>query len=162
MSTSDNFSIFVPVYDAIPEKWEEARALLTERMKFHANCINDKVSGYLVQLEQPSGQKFQPVTGSQQYRSVLRKVIDCGSMPNNSIKNVAHGITFNNQFTLLHIYGATTRPGVLCLPLPFPSGSFANQVRLTMDPTNIIIQTFQNGWDLYTRTFVIVEYIQEI
>ncbi len=156
--TSQQLESFVPVYDTVPEKWEDARQFLVEHLKKISNAVNIREIGWLLDEELLNGQQFIPTIASsaqtsgtsQQYRGVLRKVIDVSPIPIDN-KSVPHGILFDVNFTLLHIYGAETNSVTLqASPITFQT--------IAMDATNINITSTV----AYDRGFVTIEYIQEI
>lgn len=165
---SQNLESYVPVYDVIPEKWEEAREFIVEQLKKITNSLNQKEIGFYLDQELLSGKAFIPginiTTGggsSQQFRTVLRKVIDFGTLPNANIKAMPHGITVDSNFTLIHMYAAATDPtNLLSFEIDHaePSPGF---VWMFMDATNVNIITGRDR-RTYTRCFVTIEYIQEL
>lgn len=165
--TAQDLDAYIPVYDAIPENWEDARQYLVEQLKQMSNAINIREIGWFLDQELLSGKQFIPgsnLTGtSTQYRSIFRKVVDCGQLPNNSTKQVAHGITFDANFTLMQLYGAATEPppGTTAIPLPYVDANTTNNIQLYIDGTNINIITTSNQ-SKYTRSYVVIEYIQEL
>lgn len=168
--SSQNLESFVPVYDVVPEKWEEARQFLVEHLKKISQAVNVREIGFFLEEELLSGGQFIPSAStlgansadSNQFRGIFRKVVDCGSLPNTGTKTVPHGITVDANFTLLHIYGAASRPSTLTyIPLPFSSNTPGQPVELVMNATDIIITTSVD-LSLYTRTFVTIEYIKEV
>src|SRR5882724_4464250 len=103
MTFSDNQQLesFVPVYDAVPDKWEEARPFFVEQLKRISNAVNIREIGWFLDEELLSGKAFIPGTTnlndlstSQVFRQVLRKVVDFGPLPAAGTKSVPHGITF--------------------------------------------------------------------
>lgn len=153
---SQNFEAFVPVYDAVPETWEEGRQFLVEHLKKISNAVNIREIGWLLDEEYLCGQQFIPgigITGtSEQFRSVLRKVINCGPLVIGA-NTFAHNIVFDANFTLMQLYGAATNSGTLvAVPLP---NALDN---LSMDATNINITSTA----AFDRCFVVVSYIQEL
>ena len=52
---------FVPVYDAIPAKWEDARPFVVEQLKMMANAINIREIGWFLDEELISGRFIFPV-----------------------------------------------------------------------------------------------------
>lgn len=155
--SSQDFEAFVPVYDTVPETWEEGRQFLVEQLKKISNAVNVREIGWLLDEEYLSGQQFIPganLTGeSQQFRSVLRKVVVFPTGLIVGANSQAHNITFDANFTLMQLYGAATNSGTLvAVPLP-------NAVdTLSMDATNINITSTA----AYNRCFVVVSYIQEL
>lgn len=154
--TAQDFEAFVPVYDTVPETWEEGRQFLVEQLKKISNAVNVREIGWLLDEEYLSGQQFIPGTNltgeSQQFRSVLRKVIDCSPLAIGA-NTFAHGITFDANFTLMQLYGAATNSGTL-LAVPLPNAVDT----LSMDATNINITSTA----AYDRCFVVFSYIQEL
>lgn len=172
MQVSDNqeFESFVPVYDVVPERWEDARPFIVEQLKRIANGLNVREIGFFLDQELLAGKFFIPglniVEGggsSQQFRTVLRKVIDFGPLPNAGLKTVAHEITVDANFTLVFLGGYATDPvNFIGIPLPFASPLALNQnILINMDMTNIRVQTSIN-YSQFTRCFIILEYMQEL
>jgi hypothetical protein len=159
---------FVPSYAAIPDKWEDARPFVVEQLKRHANAINVREIGFFLDEELLSGKSFIPGINnaldgetSQQFRTILRKVVDCGALPNAGLKSVPHGIFIDANFTLIDLFGAATDPIAL---LSFDLGHAAappNQVEIYLDAINVNIVTGTNR-STYTRSFITIEYIQEL
>jgi len=155
--TSQEFESFVPVYDAVPEKWEDARPFLVETLKKVSNAVNIRTIGWLLDEELLSGQAFIPVpvpmgdASPQQFRSVLRKVIDLGALVAGANAGVPHGIVFDNRFTLIDLWVSGTNSGTLTARVI--SGN-----DVLMDATNIVVTSPQ----AFDRAFAFIEYIQEI
>lgn len=165
--SSQQLESFVPVYDAVPESWEDAREFLVEHLKKISNAVNVREIGWLLDEELLSGKSFFPgvtIPGNNpgQFRQVLRKVIDFGALPNAAAKSVAHGIVFDANFSLIHLYAGATDPVAftafeICLASPVLN----ENIKLAMDATNVIITTAIN-YTSYTRCYVVIEYIQEL
>lgn len=169
-STSQILESYVPVYDAIPDKWEDAREFLVEHLKKISLAVNAREIGFFLDEELLSGKAFIPGINdftngstSQIYRSVLRKVIDFGALPNTGTKSVPHGITFDANFTLTAFWADATDPnGLSAIPIPFADPTaLANNIEMDMDSTNVNITTGTDRTN-YTRCFVTIEYIQEL
>lgn len=171
-SASQIFESYVPVYDHIPESWESARQALIEYLKIISNAVNIREIGWFLEEELLSGQQFFPGTTSslddQQFRSVFRKVVDFGALPNAGTKSVPHGITVTANTSLVQLYAAATQPLVVAppqpfmgIPIPFSSPTLNENIKITMDGTNINITTAIN-YSTYTRCFVSIHYIQEL
>ncbi len=170
--SSQEFESFVPVYDTVPEKWEDARQFLVEHLKKISNAVNIREIGFFLDEELLSGKQFIPTVAmsgpnsgnSQQFRSVLRKVIDFGALPAAGNKAIAHGINFDSNFTLIQLFAAATDPiGLIAIPIPWaevPSVPPGN-IRVYLDATNVNI-TVESNRSNFTRCFVVIEYIQEI
>lgn len=152
-NSSQIFESYVPVYDAVPDKWEDARPFIVEQLKSISNATNIRQIGWYLDEELISGKQFIPaavVTGSsQQYRTIFRKVIDCSPLAAGA-NPFPHGIVFDVNFTLIHIYCSATNSTT------FNAVTITGN-NVTMDATFINI-TSPGAFD---RGFCVVEYIQE-
>lgn len=169
-SDAQQLESFVPVYDAIPDKWEDARPFVVEQLKRISNAVNIREIGWFLDEEVLSGKAFTPTANtlsdgytSQQFRQVLRKVIDFGTLPNASAKSVPHEITVNDSFTLVQLFASGTDPvAFTSLPIPYAIPTALNlAIALDMDATNVTITTGTDRTN-YTRCYVIIEYLQEL
>lgn len=153
-NSSQLFESYIPVYDAAPEAWEEARPFLVEQLKALANAANIRQIGWYLEEELLSGKQFIPPSGisgtSEQYRSVFRKVIDCSPLIAGA-NSFPHGITFDANFTLIHIYVSGTNS--VTLQARTITGN-----DVVMDATNVNI-TSPAAFD---RAFCVIEYIKEL
>lgn len=152
--SSQVYESYVPVYDAVPEKWEEARPFIVEQLKAISNAANIRQIGWYLDEELISGKQFIPspvLSGnSQQYRTIFRKVVDCSPLGVGA-NAFNHGITFDSMFTLIHIYtSGTNSVGLVAQTI---SGN-----SVTMNATQVLI-TSPAAFD---RAFTIIEYIQEL
>ena len=161
---------YVPVYDVVPEKWEDARPFIVEQLKKITNAVNLREIGFFLDEELLSGKAFIPGTvnlqaseTAQQYRTILRKVVDFGALPNAGAKAVPHNIVVDANFTLIQMWAAATDPIALTmLPIPYATPLALNQnIALQMDATNVIITTGTNR-TAFTRCHIVLEYIQEL
>jgi hypothetical protein len=130
-------------------------------LKEHANAINTREIGWLLDEELLTGQQMIPgvkIAGDkteQQFRSVLRKVIDFSPLiPGANVR--AHGISVNARFTLLHMY-ATGTDASGSPAIPIPNGIAGNNIQ-GMDATNVTINVTAG----YARAFCTIEYMQEL
>lgn len=172
MNVSENqiFESFLPVYDAIPEKWDDARPFVVEMLKRISNAVNIREIGWFLDEELLTGKAFIPADNAgggstnQAFRQVFRMVVDFGSLPNSSAKMVPHNIPdIGNNFTLTFMGAYASDPsGLTYLPIPYADpNTLANAIELDMDDTNVIITTGTNRSN-FTRTFVVIEYMQEL
>ncbi len=161
MTPSDNqiFESYVPVYDAVPEKWDDARAFIVEQLKRISTAINIREIGWFLDEELLSGKAFIPGTASigasqtsQQYRSILRKVIEFPGLTVGA-NSQAHGININDSFSLMQLYAGATNSMALTGE-PIPNGADT----IDYDATNINI----NVAAPYDRCWAVIEYIQEL
>lgn len=147
------FDSYLPVYDAIPETWEEGRQFLVERLKEHANAINIRQIGWLLDEELLSGEQLFPGINSpndQTFRSVLRKVIDFGPLIV-GVNSKPHGVVVDANFTLIELYASATNAVAL-------TGTPINQPNITYDVVNINITASA----AFTRCLAFFSYVQEL
>lgn len=150
---------YVPVYDVVPEKWEEARPFIVEQLKKVSNAVNVREIGFYLDEELLSGKSFIPgsnqmVDGgsSQQFRTILRKVIVFPGLTAGA-NSQPHGIVVDANFTLIQLFGSATNATAMTGE-PIPNGSDT----ITYNATNIIITVAA----AYTRAYAVIEYIQEL
>lgn len=161
MSTSNReFNQQIPLYNSLPEQWEEAHKALVDKLQLMGNAINNRETVWVVEEETLTGKLF--IEGaSGEFRNIFRKAINIGTLPNNTTLSVAHGITIDANFTLLQVYGGGSDPvGLNSIPLPFVSSAGA-AIEVNIDANNINIVTTGN-YSAYTSSYVIVEYIREV
>lgn len=155
--TSQEFESFVPVYDVVPEKWEDARPFLVEQLKKVSNAINIREIGWFLDEELLSGKAFIPApippgdATPQQFRSILRKVVDCSPLMAGLNVGIPHGIVFDNRFTLIDLWVAGTNSGTL-------TARVINGNDVLMNTADIVITSPQ----AFDRAFAVIEFIQEI
>lgn len=149
---SQLYESYVPVYDVVPEKWENAREFLVEQLKKISNGTNIREIGWLLDEELLSGKQLFPGTSNPlQFRSVLRKVVDTGALVAGLNPPVAHNILFDTNFTLIDLWVAGTNSGTL-------TARVINGNDVLMDATNITITSPQ----IFDRSLAFVEYVQEL
>jgi hypothetical protein len=122
-----------------------------------ASAINRREVSLYTTAELRNGVEWQ--IGNEQH-GVLRKVIDFGTLPNATTKNVAHNITTNTNTFFTKIYGVSKDPSTpQWIPLPFASTTSANNISLLVNNTNVVITT---GVDrtAFTETYIVLEYWQ--
>ena len=88
-------------------------------------------------------------------RTLYRKIINIGSLPNSTNKDVAHGITNLRRIVNLHGYAFRSSDSVT-LPLPYAAVDMW-RVTLVAIGSNIRIITASDRTS-YTESYVIVEY----
>lgn len=150
---SQQLESYVPVYDVVPEKWEDARPFMTEMLKKISNAVNVREIGFLLDEELLSGKAFipgatTPGNNPGQFRQVLRKTFLFGPLVIGANPQ-AHGITVDANFTLIQIFASGTNVGAL-------TGD--NIPAVGYDVNNIIITSTKS----YTRGVAVIEYIQEL
>ena len=157
---SQNLESYVPVYSAVPDKWEDARPFIVEQLKKIATGVNNREIGFYLDEELLTGKSFIPGSNdvldggsSQVYRSILRKVVPIGPISIGGNPNtVAHEIQVDANFTLIQLWASATNSTT------FKSVTFSNPDTIEMDGTNIYIQS--DG--TYDRCNAVIEYIQEV
>jgi hypothetical protein len=162
-NTSQQFESYVPIYDDVPAKWEEARNLIVEIFRKHANAINDREIGWYLLQQLLTGKSMYASASSttaSQFRSIFRMTVNFGALPNNTTKSVAHGITVDGNFTLVQIWGSATKPTATyaAIPIPYASGTLNKNIEINIDATNINITT-SIDYSGYTLSTVVIEYI---
>jgi len=132
--------------------------------------VNLRDAGYYVEQEFLNGQLWFEKEGldsssaqTPEHRQVSRKVINFGALPNAASKTSAHGLTVNDQLTFTRIYGtASDTTGHTYIPLPYSSITAANNgIELSVDGTNVIINTGAVDRTAYDTCYIVLEYIQE-
>jgi hypothetical protein len=152
--TSQQFETYVPVYDYVPEKWEEARQFLVEHLKKISNAVNIREIGWHLDQEVISGQQFIPSpSNNQDFRTILRQVYDFGAGPfGPGVHSIPHNVTVDANFSLIDLWGAATKATAAF------SGTPINQPNINYDTTNINITLTAT----YDRLFAFFLYIQEL
>ena len=84
-------------------------------------------------------------------KPIYQKTIECGALPNNTTKNVAHGITNASKFISVSAY---TTNGTNYMFLNHPYEYFANVI---CNATNVMLRTNTN-LSAYTETYVTIQY----
>ncbi len=153
--SSQELESYLPVYDSVPEKWEDARPFLVETLKKISNTTNIREIGWLLDEELLTGKAFIPgvtVAGNpQQFRQVFRKVVNTGALVIGVNPGVAHGITFDVNFTLIDLWVAGTNSTA------FTARDISGN-DVVMDVTNIVITSPQ----VFDRSYAFIEYTQEL
>lgn|SRR5574338_248730 len=153
--SSQEFESFLPVYDTVPDTWEDGRTFLVEQLKKISNAVNIRTIGWLLDQELLSGQAFipgatLPGNNPSQFRQVLRIVINVSPLIA-GVNTKAHNINFDTNFTIIDLWVAGTNSGTLkALTI---SGN-----DVIIDATNLTITSPQ----AFDRAFAFVEYTQEL
>jgi hypothetical protein len=155
---SQIYESYVPVYDAIPEKWDEARPFLVETLKKISEGVNTREIGFFLDEELLSGKQFIPTLemsginsgDSQQFRTIFRKVINCSPLVAGA-NSFAHGITFDSNFTLIDLWVSATNSSTLT------ATTMSDPSNVNMNSTDILI----TSPGAYDRAFAVIEYLLE-
>jgi hypothetical protein len=163
MSINGSQDYYIPIYDTVPDSWKDAQGFFTEQLKKISEGVNVRDIALYIENETLTGGQFVPSTNDlTALRSVFRKTIDFGSLPNASTKSVAHGLSIDNRFTLVKLITAATDPSnFLSLSIPYASATLTDVIEINMDDTNINITTSKD-YSSYTRCYVIIEFLKEI
>lgn len=158
-SQSQNLESFLPTYPFIPEEWEQARQFLTENLKMTANSVNVKEIGWYLEEEVITGKQFFPganmTTLPGQYRTIFRIVVDFSPLAI-GVNSQPHGITIDENFRLINLYGAATITPKIAPPT-LASGTPINQPNIDYDATNINITSAA----IYDYAQAVMEFIKE-
>lgn len=167
-STSFNFQ---PEVYLFPEQYnDDFRLQLRKYLNNIASALNVKENGFYLEEETPTAGVFIPIatpksSANVKFRPMFRKVVDFGALPNATTKSVPHGISTTENYSIIKLQGGATDAGVSTLnsALAIPMDGIPNnqRVSLTMDATDVIIQTSMDRTN-YTRTFIVIEYIKEV
>jgi len=161
-NNSQTFESFVPVYDVVPETWEEGRQFIVEQLKKLANAVNVREIGFFLDEELLSGKQFIPGTANNQaFRTVLRTVINFGALPATGAKSVAHNVIVDANFSLVSMWLSATDPiNLVGFSLAYYSIA-AGDIKLNYNATDVVV-TVASDYSAYTTSYVIFEYIQEL
>lgn len=163
MSINGSQDYYLAIYDTVPDSWKEAQGFFTEQLKRISEGVNVRDIALYIENETLTGGQFVPDSNDPtDLRSVFRKTIDFGSLPNSSTKSVAHGISIDSRFTLVKLVASATDPvNFLSLSIPYASATLTDVIEINVDDTNINITTSKD-YSSYTRCFVILEFLKEI
>ena len=153
--SSQELESYVPVYNAIPDSWEEARPFLVEVLRKMSEGVNIREIGWFLDEELLSGKAFIPgvtVPGNNpsEFRQIFRKVIDTGALIAGA-NIVPHGIVFDTNFTLIQLWVSGTNTGTL-------TARTINGNDVVMDATNLVITSPQ----VFDGSFCVCEYLLEV
>lgn len=164
--TSD--STFIPDYflseseNFQDKNYDDFRLTFNNTYEELAKNINRKELGFYQPSEMVNGQRW--YSDPQTYKTVYRKRIDVGALNDFSgtaTQNTAHGITITANTEITRLYGVATDPSNSFIPLPYVDMSGGdNHIQLSMDGTNIILKS-DYDYSGFTKSYVIIEYIQE-
>ncbi len=152
--TSQELESFLPVYDTVPESWEEGRQFLIEQLKKISEAVNVREIGWFMDQELLSGKILFPTANTagqqQENRQLLRTVIDGGAL--GAVANVIpHSIVFDSNFTLVDLWVAATNSVTLMAQVITGDS-------VIMDAANITVTSTA----AYDRSIIVVEYTQEL
>ena len=175
-SSVANFGSFVPTTNIwevqqlldtdVDPKLKELLVRLYQNVNNISISLNTRDAGYYVNQEFINGQIFFPnpaldstTPQTPTMRQVFRLVINFGALPNATTKSVAHGITITSGFSFTRIYATATNPSTSFIPIPFSSPTLNQNIKITVDATNVNITTAID-YTAYTICYVILEFIK--
>ena len=170
---SGNSNSLIPENYIFPDiDTEEYDVKLRQYLNNMAIAVNGKDNGLYNNQEVLTGQQFLPTFSTQtaanvNFRDVFRMVVDFGPLPNAATKSVPHNIVTTQDYSIVKLYATATQPGATtitsAIPIPFVNvGAPGNGVQLDMDAINVNITTTSAAFIVYTRCFVVIEYIKTI
>jgi hypothetical protein len=158
--------------DINSEQFKEFLVNLKQTVNNISLAMNLKDTGYYPKTEFVNGQVYFPdpnlsstTPQTPTWRQVFRKVFTLpGTLPNNNVVTVAHGLTITNTFTFTRIYGCSSNTvGFTYIPLPYTStalGPIPNGiVEVWVDVNNINVRT-NADFRAYNLTYLIIEYLK--
>ncbi len=153
--TSQQYESYLPVFDSVPAKWEDARDILVEQLKLISNMINAREIGYYLDEELLTGKQFipsmvNPTGEADTFRSVLRMVVNVGPLINGNNPAKPHNITIDANFTLIDLWVAATNTSTL-------TSQVITGNSVTLNSTDILI-TSPGAFQI---AFCVCEYLQE-
>lgn len=146
-------------------EFKELLVRLYQDISDMVEAINKKDTGqYLVQQFVTGSLFFNVNNDINNLRPIYRIVVNCGALPNTTIKSIPHGISptdFTSAWTFLKIYGAASNTSSFnYIPLPYVSStSLADNIEIDVDNTNVYITTGAN-YSAYTQSYIILEFIK--
>ena len=147
---SQNYESFVPVYNAIPDKWEDAKAFLAEQLKMLSNSLNVKEIGWYLPVQLLSGKAVFPLAGPNAFRQVFRIVIPFPTGLVVGANTIATGITFDANFTLFDMWCAATDTGST-------TAQIITDSHVVINGANVTITSPRS----FNRANLIIEYMLE-
>lgn len=158
-SEAQQLESFVPVFDAVPEKWEEAQPFIVEQLKRISNAVNIREIGWFLDEQLLSGKAFIPsgtananLSTSQVFRQILRKVIVFPTGVTAGANPIAHNITVDENYEQIDLWACATNSSA-----PFTSTVFGNSDTIRVIGPDVIVTSDAT----YDRCKVYMEYIQE-
>ena len=111
------------------------------------------------------GVNTDPTETPDQYRDILRIVIDTGTLPNATTSTIPHTIGgatgYGNIFTLVNLYLSATDPiGLTSFSVQYWSMA-GGDITVNLTNTDIVITTMSD-YSAYTRSYCIIDYLQQV
>lgn len=157
---------YVPVYDVVPDKWEDAQPFLVEILKKISNAVNAREIGFFLDEELLSGKAYIPgVTAPGNnpglFRQVLRYVADSGPLIA-GVNLVVVPVVFDVNFQLIDMWVSATNSTT------FHAITMSNPGTVVLDRSSDTTSTVTTSTvtitspGIFDRSTVVLEYIQEL
>ncbi|HVW99260.1 MAG TPA: hypothetical protein VHA52_02300 [Candidatus Babeliaceae bacterium] len=167
-----NYGLFIPttyIFDieqlkeikADSQEFKELIVRLYQTINNIILSLNIKDSGYYLNQQFVTGSLFFNTNNNfTQLRPVYRTVVNFGTLPDNTTKSIAHGITnLGTSWSLVRLDVLSTNPDTTSIHIPgFDPSDITKPINAWFDTKNVTIQTKSN-MTAYTTTWVIIEYI---
>jgi len=132
-----------------------------------AIAINQKETAVYPLAEMVNSQAWFPNPATSQstprqpaYRGDWRIVVNFGALPNAGTKSVAHGLTPTANWSWTKLEAYATNPSTFAgLQIPFASPTLNENIKLTIDATNVNITTGID-YSAYTICYVVIEMLK--
>lgn len=90
-------------------------------------------------------------------KTIYRKVVDTGALPNTATKTTAHGLT--GTFQIVRMYGIAYNPTLnLTIPLPYAGITANTGIALNVGTTVVNVSTGVTDYVGWTSSYVVLEY----
>jgi len=170
IQTTQVYDLNIEQVDVNSAEFKELILRLYQNTNNIINVLNVKDTGLYQLSEFVNGQLFfaNPALSSTtaQYpedRQVIRKVLNVGPLLIVGANTFAHGITCTTRTTFTRIYGVANKTTVpfSYLPLPYVSTvAIGEQISITVDATNVIINTGTTNRSAYNICYIVLEFLQ--
>lgn len=178
MALANDIGLYIPttnVWDtgqiqSLEKESPELKELLIrlyQNLNRMALAVNLKESGLFDLNEFVTGEQWFPNPSPSQPsflsigRPIRRTVLNFSSLPNTASKSLAHGITCTTLTSFTRIYACASKPTAAFsyIPIPFASPVLAENIKIEVDATNVVITTGSDR-TAYTICYVVLEYLQ--
>ena len=132
---------------------------ITRRYRDIARKLNEKERAYYpLNLEIVNDQKYFTAGNPQKFRTVFRKIIATGQLPNAAASPVNHNLTPTVNWLFTNISGFARDPATpIWIPMPNMGAAYPVQLHVTV--TQVIITTTVN-LNAFTDSWVVLEYVK--
>lgn len=147
-------------------EFKELLVRLYQSVNNIALSTNIKDTGYYINEEFVTGQVyFNPTAPNPSdpstLRSVFRKVINFGALPNTATKIVAHNIPFTSTYKITRFYGAASdTTGLNYIPIPYAALVLNENIELRADANNVYVTTGINRTN-FNECYIVIEYVKQ-